>query len=78
MYELFHVIAEADSAAARKLVVTRSLERVVRFRNLTYPEVQEDFTARLGTVTPAVWDGERLHQGLDAVTAVLLGIVVDG
>ncbi len=78
MYELFHVIAEADSATARKLVVTHHLEAVVRFRNLTYPEVQQDFATRGGTSTPAVWDGERLHQGIDAVTAVLVGLAVNG
>jgi hypothetical protein len=69
--ELFHQIADAGSARVRRYVVERELETQVRFRNLTYPEVQADFSARGGTTTPAVWDGERLYQGAEAAIARL-------
>ena len=71
MTELFYTIADADCAAARRAVIDRDLKERVSFRNLDYPEVEADFTARGGRTVPALWDGERLHQGLPAVLAEL-------
>ena len=71
MTELFYTIADADCAAARRAVLDRGVKELVSFRNLDYPEVAADFTARGGRTVPALWDGERLHEGLPAVTAVL-------
>jgi hypothetical protein len=73
--ELFHVIAHAPSARARRYVVDFALEDRVRFRNLTYPEVEADFTARGGHTPPALWDGTHLHQGAEAVLARLQAVV---
>lgn len=67
MTELFYIIADADCAAARKAVLDDGIRDQVSFRNLDYPEVAADFDARGGTSLPALWDGERLHQGLAAV-----------
>jgi hypothetical protein len=69
--ELFYTIADPDCAVARKAVVDRGLKSLVNFRNLHYPEVASDFTARGGVRLPALWDGVRLYQGLADVTAVL-------
>ncbi len=69
--ELFHEIADPDSAAARRAVVDLDLKDRVDFRNLHYPEARADFAARGGTHVPALWDGATLHQGLAAVTAQL-------
>lgn len=74
--ELFHRIAEPGSARVRKLVFDRALEPRVRFRNVVYPEVVADLTARGGAETPALWDGERLYTGEAAVTARLLALFV--
>jgi hypothetical protein len=74
MIELFHATTDADSAAARKVVVDRGLVEKIRFRNVFYPEAQADFTARGGTRLPAVWDGARLHEGLDAVLLALSSV----
>lgn len=71
MTELFYTIAGADCAAARRAVLERDLKEHVSFRNLDYPEVAADFTARGGRTIPALWDGERLHEGLAAVLAEL-------
>jgi hypothetical protein len=68
--ELFHAIADEGSAAARRLVTERNLAQV-RLRNVYYPEVTADLEARGGNATPALWDGERLIQGTDAVLAHL-------
>lgn len=70
-FELFHAVTDASSARVRRYVVEHELEHAVRFRNVTYPEVQADLTARGGTDTPALWDGERLHRGADAAIARL-------
>ncbi|MSP63970.1 MAG: hypothetical protein EXR72_27240 [Myxococcales bacterium] len=72
--ELFHAIADAGSAAARRLMTERGLESRVRIRNVFYPEVAADLAARGGTSTPAVWDGERLIQGTEAVLAALAAL----
>jgi hypothetical protein len=72
--ELFHKIADEGSAAARRMVVERGLEERVRFRNIYYPEVVRDFEAHGGTQLPALWDGERLVEGTDAVLALLAAL----
>lgn len=69
-FELFHDIADPSSAKVRRYIVEHALEPHVRFRNVTYPEVQADLTARGGTA-PALWDGTTLLQGADAVIARL-------
>ncbi|XXF77627.1 hypothetical protein P2318_31925 [Myxococcaceae bacterium GXIMD 01537] len=73
--ELFHRIADPPSARARRYVADFALEDRVRFRNLTYPEVEADFLRLGGHTTPALWDGERLHQGAEAVLARLQAVV---
>jgi hypothetical protein len=65
--ELFYIIADTDCAAARKAAMADGVREKVSFRNLDYPEVAADFAARGGTHLPAIWDGERLHEGLPAV-----------
>ncbi|MCA1662922.1 MAG: hypothetical protein LC659_01350 [Myxococcales bacterium] len=71
MIELFHATNDERSAEARKLVVDRDLVDQIRFRNVFYPEVRADLDARGGTHTPAIWDGEKLIEGRDAVLAFL-------
>jgi hypothetical protein len=71
MIELFHATNDEGSAEARKLVVDRDLVGQIRFRNVFYPEVRADLDARGGTTTPAIWDGEKLIEGRDAVLAFL-------
>ena len=70
-FELFHQIGDPGSARVRKAVTDWGLGPGIRFRNVVYPEVQADLTARGGTHAPALWDGERLITGADAVLARL-------
>ncbi|MFZ5468910.1 MAG: hypothetical protein ACOZIN_05670 [Myxococcota bacterium] len=70
-FEFFHLIADPPSARVRKWIEQHGLLPQVRFRNLTFDEVKADFAARGGTAAPALWDGERLEQGADAVLARL-------
>lgn len=70
-FELFHAIGDAGSARVRQAITEWGLEPAVRFRNVTYAEVQTDLTARGGTSTPALWDGARLFTGADAVLSRL-------
>ena len=76
MPELFHAIDDEGSAVARRFVVTHDLTDRVRFRNVTYPEVQADLAARGGSRTPALWDGARLVEGEEAVVEALRKLVV--
>jgi hypothetical protein len=73
-YELFHEVAQPASAQARKLVSEYGLLKLIRFRNVFYPEVQADFAARGGRELPAIWDGTTLVQGGAAVLARLAQI----
>ncbi len=70
-FELFHAIADSASAKVRAFVVEHELVEAVRFRNVTYPEVMAELTARGGGATPALWDGARLLTGAEAVIARL-------
>lgn len=69
--DLFHRLAEPASAAARKLVLDLGLEPLVTFRNVGFDSHRDALGARGGAATPALWDGARLHEGLDAVGAAL-------
>jgi hypothetical protein len=70
-FELFHRLADPASARVRRFVSESGLEEEVRFRNLTYPEVQRDFEARGGRSAPALWDGQVLIEGAEAAIARL-------
>ena len=70
-FELFHSIADPGSVRVRKAVTDWGLEPAIRFRNITYPEVQTDLMARGGVSAPALWDGTRLITGAEAILSRL-------
>jgi hypothetical protein len=72
--ELFHRLAEPESAVARTLVRDLGLVDAVAFRNVAFASHAGDLAARGGARTPALWDGARLHEGLDAIRAVLASL----
>jgi hypothetical protein len=69
--ELFHRLAEPESAAARKLVRDVGLLDAVLFRNVAFDSHRSALAARGGGGTPALWDGARLHEGVAAIRAAL-------
>jgi hypothetical protein len=69
--ELFHRLAEPESAGARKLVMERGLLHAVAFRNVAFDSNRDALAARGGGRTPALWDGARLHEGLAAIEDAL-------
>ena len=69
--ELFHRLAEPESAAARKLAREAGLLDAVSFRNVAFDSHAAALAARGGGQTPALWDGARLHVGLAAIRAAL-------
>jgi hypothetical protein len=69
--ELFHRLAEPDSAAARSLVRDLGLLDVVTFRNVAFDSHAAALASLGGGATPALWDGTRLHEGLAAVRSAL-------
>jgi len=71
-FELFHRLAEPESAAARTLVRELGFLEAVELRNVAFDSHQDALAARGGSATPALWDGERLHEGLAAIRAALL------
>jgi hypothetical protein len=76
--ELFHAISDAGSAEVRRHVVAHGLEAHVRFRNVSYPEVEADLRARGGHAPPAVWDGAVLHLGAAACIERLRQLETEG
>lgn len=69
--ELFHRLAEGDSAAVRRHVRELGLLGRVELRNVAFDSHRDALAARGGGLTPALWDGARLHVGLASVRAAL-------
>lgn len=67
---LYHRIDDPDSAAVRRRVMELGLKARIDFQNVD-TDGAEVFAARGGRRVPAVWDGERLHEGRAAALAVL-------
>jgi hypothetical protein len=71
---LFHRLPDADSATIRRWIVERGLKPRIDFQNVD-TEGRDLFAARRGRRVPALWDGERLHEGPDAIRLALGAII---
>lgn len=71
--ELFHAISNTGSARVRKYIDEHDMLGSMRYRNVIYPEVLSDLVAHGGSEqsVPALWDGEKLFTGAEAVIARL-------
>ncbi len=69
--ELYHLIPDPASAAARRRVVELGLVEIVSFRNTNSERNQAALEAHGGKDVPALFDGEKLHEGEAAVLAAL-------
>jgi hypothetical protein len=67
---LYHRIDDPDSAALRRRVVELGLKPRIDFQNVD-TEGAAAFAAHGGRLVPALWDGERLHEGKGAALAAL-------
>lgn len=67
---LYHRIDDPDSAAVRRRVVELDLKSQFDFQNVD-TDGAEAFAQHGGRTVPALWDGERLHEGRVAALAVL-------
>jgi hypothetical protein len=73
--DLFHRIAHPPSARVRLYIVEHGLEGSIHFRNVEYADAAGDLARRGGDDVPALWDGQRLLQGAEAVLARLQRLV---
>ena len=73
-YVLYHRIGDPASAAIRTRIVEAGVKRLIDFQNVD-SEAADEFAARGGREVPALWDGERLHQGSYAVRLALGAII---
>lgn len=69
--ELFHEIVGEDNTRVRREIVALDLKARIDFRNVHFESHRDRFAALGGSRTPALWDGERLHQGAEAVLRAL-------
>jgi hypothetical protein len=67
---LYHRIDDPDSAIVRRRVVELGLKAQVDFQNVD-SDGAEAFAGHGGRLVPALWDGERLHEGKVAALAML-------
>jgi hypothetical protein len=67
---LYHRIDDPDSAAVRRRVVELGLKSQIDFQNVD-TDGAAAFAGHRGRTVPALWDGERLHEGRVAALAVL-------
>lgn len=72
MFQLFHAVADEGSGKVRRYVVEHELTSLIQFRNVTYEEVQKALAGYGGSTVPALWDGEKLIMGADAIIARLV------
>jgi hypothetical protein len=70
-WELFHAIADAGSAEARRRVTALGLERRIIFRNVAFETHSQTLKDRGGGEVPALWDGSTLRSGVAPVLAGL-------
>jgi aminoglycoside 6'-N-acetyltransferase len=74
MLELFHELADPESARVRRAITACGITKDVRIRNLHYDEPRAAFAAYGATRVPALYDGETLFEGAEAVIARLLRV----
>ena len=67
---LYHRIDDPESAAVRRRVVELGIKAQIDFQNVD-TEGAEAFAQHGGRTVPALWDGQRLHEGRAAVFAML-------
>lgn len=67
---LYHRIDDPESAAVRRRVVELGIKSQIDFQNID-TEGAVAFAQYGGRRVPALWDGQRLHEGRAAVLAVL-------
>lgn len=71
---LFHRLADPGSARVRARVVELGLKPRVDFQNVD-TEGADAFAALGGGEVPALWDGQRLEHGVDAILLALGAII---
>lgn len=76
--DLFHRIAEDDSAAVRRRAGELGLLDALELRNVDFESHRAALAAHGGSATPALWDGARLHVGRAAVVAALEALARGG
>jgi hypothetical protein len=73
-FVLYHRVADRTSAPIRRTIVESGLKPVIDFQNVE-TEAAEEFASRGGHEVPALWDGERLHEGSYRVRLALSAII---
>jgi len=76
-YVLYHRLADPNSAAIRQKIVDAGLKPLIDFQNVD-TDAADEFAARGGREVPALWDGERLHEGSYRVRLALGAIIASG
>ena len=76
-YVLYHRVADPASAAIRAKIVDEGLKSLIDFQNVD-TDAAEEFATRGGREVPALWDGQRLHEGSYAVRLALGAIIASG
>lgn len=69
--ELFHRLADRSSARVRLFVVEHQMEGAVRFCNVDFPTHEAALRLHGGDSVPALWDGQALITGAEAIIARL-------
>jgi hypothetical protein len=71
-WQLFHRLTDRSCAKVRRYVVDRELEAYIAFRNVEAdPTARDALRSHGGAEVPALWDGQVLTVGAEALIARL-------
>ena len=75
MLAIFYQEGDGGSARVLTFIEEHGIQDLVVARDIAFADARAAFDRLRGSSTPALWDGERMHQGAEAVLARLMAFL---
>jgi hypothetical protein len=73
--ELFYEEGGSGSARVLAFIEENGIAEFVRARDVAIEDARGDWERLRGSAVPALWDGERLYEGAEAVLARMMAFL---